>query len=68
MSSCSCGFHVILMVPAQEIYLQIDAIPEIMLEITRNSLKAEGIHSITIPQTLIFGFVHEFRSTFISSH
>ena len=34
MSSCACGFYVVLMVSAQEIRLQINAIPEIMLEIT----------------------------------
>ena len=68
MSSCAYGFHVVLMVSAQEIGLQVDAIPEIMLEITRNSLIAEGNHSITILRIWIFGFVRKFGSAFISSH
>ena len=67
MSSCACGFYVVLMVSAQEIRLQIDAIPEIMLEITQNSLRAEGNDSITILWILIFGFVRKFGSAFISS-
>ena len=65
MLSCVCGFHVVLMVSAQEIYLQIDAIPEIMLEITRNSLRAEGSYSITILQILISVLVRKFVSAFI---
>ena len=68
MSSCACGFHVVLMVSAQEIHLQIDAIPEIMLETTQNSVRAKGSHSITIQRILIFGFVRKFRSVFITSH
>ena len=66
MLSCVCGFHVVLMVSAQEIHLQIDAIPEIMLEITRNSLRAEGSYSITILRILISILVRKFVSTFIS--
>ena len=42
MLSCICGFHAVLMVSAQEIHLQIDAIPEIVVEIIQNSLRAEG--------------------------
>ena len=56
------------MVSAQEIHLQINAFPEIMLEITWKLLRAEANHRIAILQILIFGFVHKFRSAFISSH
>ena len=68
MSSCICDFHVVLMVLVQEIRLQIDAIPEIMLKIMQNSLRAEGNHSTAILQILIFSFVRKLRSAFISSH
>ena len=61
MSSCTCDFHVVLMVSAQEIRFQIDAIPGVMLEITQNALRAEGNHSITILRILMFGFVHEIQ-------